>query len=90
MVQALLQVYQQYGVDCEIWPMTPGAAPMYLFTRPPLGLPLVEGGLGHGGRHHAADEYLVIEGDGRVAGLVEAEMAFVDFLYTYAGMGGEK
>lgn len=87
-VQALLQVYERYGMDCEIWPMTPGAAPMYLFTRPPLGLPLVEGGLGHGGRHHAADEYLVIEGDGRVAGLVEAEMAFVDFLYTYAAMGG--
>lgn len=84
-VQALLRVYDRYGIPCEIWPMTPGSAPMYLFTQPPLSLPLAEGGLGHGGRHHAADEYLVIEGDGRVAGLVEAEKAFVDFLYTFAG-----
>lgn len=83
-VQALLQVYNQYGIPCEVWPMTPGAAPIYLFTQPPLSLPLAEGGLGHGGRHHAADEYLVVEGDGRVAGLVEAEKAFVDFLYAFA------
>ncbi len=87
-VQALRRVYEEYGVRCEIWPMTPGAAPMYLFTQPPLSLPLAEGGLGHGGRHHAADEYLVVEGGGRVAGLVEAEKAFVDFLYAYAGLEG--
>lgn len=84
-VQALLRVYERWGVSCEVWPMTPGAAPMYLFTQQPLSLPLAGGGLGHGGRHHAADEYLVIEGDGRVAGLVEAEKAFVDFLYAFAG-----
>ncbi len=48
-VQALRRVYEGYGVRYEIWPMTPGAAPMYLFTQPPLSLPLAEGGLGHGG-----------------------------------------
>jgi hypothetical protein len=57
---------------------------MYLFTNEPLNLPVIFAGLGHGGRIHAHDEYLVIEGDGRVAGLVEAEQANVDILAAYA------
>lgn len=85
-VRAVLQVYEAYGVPYQVWPLSAGSMPMYLFTRPPLNLPLIDGGLGHGGRNHAADEYLVIEGSGRVAGLVDAEKAFVDILYAYAEM----
>jgi acetylornithine deacetylase/succinyl-diaminopimelate desuccinylase-like protein len=83
-VRAVRQVYEARGVPYEIWPMIPGSAPMYLFTDEPLNLPLVFAGLGHGGRFHAHDEYLVIEGDGRVAGLVEVEQANVDILGAYA------
>ena len=84
-VQALLSVYGQYGVkDVIIWPHMGGSAPMYLYTREPINLPLVSGGLGHGARAHSPDEYLVIEGNDKVAGLVRAEQSYVDILCTYA------
>ncbi|MGA9347623.1 MAG: hypothetical protein WBW48_02300 [Anaerolineae bacterium] len=84
-VQAVLRVYEQYGVeDVIIWPHMGGSAPMYLYTREPLNLPLVSGGLGHGAGAHSPDEYLVVEGNDKVAGLVRAEQPYVDILYTYA------
>ncbi len=84
-VQALLSVYEQHGIkDAIIWPHMGGSAPMYLYTREPLNLPLVWGGLGHGAGAHSPDEYLVIEGNDKVAGLVRAEQSYVDILYAYA------
>jgi hypothetical protein len=69
-----------------IWPTSGGSAPMYLFTRDPLNLPLCTGGMGHGGRAHAPDEYYVVEARDGIAGLPECEKFFVDMLYTYAQM----
>ena len=84
-VQALLSVFEQYGVeDVIVWPHMAGSAPMYLYTREPLNLPLVSSGLGHGAGAHSPDEYLVIEGNDKVAGLVRAEQSYVDILYAYA------
>jgi hypothetical protein len=41
--------------------------------------------LGHGGRAHAPDEFYLIESkDPRVAGLREATMGYVEFLYELA------
>src|SRR5262245_12753773 len=83
-VRAVRQVYEARDVPYQVWPLLPGSAPLHLFTDAPLSLPVVLAGLGHGGRAHAHDEYLVIEGAGRVAGLVEAEQANVDILDAYA------
>ncbi len=83
-VQAVLSVYQQYGIEPMIWPRSAASNPQVLYAGPPLNLPIVQGGLGHGGRAHAPDEYLVIEGNDRVAGIVDAEKSFVDILYAYA------
>lgn len=83
-VQAVLGVYRRYGVPVQVWPHIGGSAPYYLYTRDPLNLPMAGGGLGHGGRAHSPDEYLVIDGNEKVAGLVEAEKSFVDILYAYA------
>ena len=85
-VQAVLDVYRQYGVRATVWPYGIGSYPLYLFVREPLWLPACRGGLGHGGRAHSPDEYLVIEGNDKVAGLAEAEKSFVDILYAYASM----
>ena len=42
-------------------------------------------GLGYGGGAHAPDEFFIIESrNGRVAGLKEAAMGYVDFLYEMA------
>jgi len=83
-VQAVLLVYKHYGIEPAIWPRAAGSSPQAQYTRAPLNLPACSGGLGHGGRAHAVDEYLVIEGNERVAGLVKMEQSIVDVLYAYA------
>ena len=39
------------------------------------GVPIVSGGAGNGGRAHAANEYYIIEGAGKVYGMAGAEKA---------------
>jgi len=43
-------------------------------------------GLGGGGRRDRGDEYLLIDGDGKVAGLAEAEKSQVDIVHAYAAL----
>ena len=45
---------------------------------------LLVGG-GHGGRAHAANEYWVIEGAGKVLGMAGAEKSIVAAVYAFAG-----
>ncbi len=82
-VEAVLSVYRAAGIEPMVWPRSAGSSPQYEYTRK-LGLPACGGGLGHGGRAHADDEYIVIEGNDRVAGIVMAEQSIVDILFTYA------
>ena len=71
-----------------------GAWPGYLFTNgkqgdpgtTPIGLPIAGGSAGYGGRAHAANEYWVIEGAGKVYGMAGAEKSIVDELYNYAAV----
>jgi acetylornithine deacetylase/succinyl-diaminopimelate desuccinylase-like protein len=70
-----------------------GYWPAYLFgngevgekVSPFKGVPIVGGGGGHGGRAHAANEYWVIEGSGKVLGMAGAEKSIVTALYAFAG-----
>ena len=70
-----------------------GYWPAYMFGNGELGekisdfkgVPIVAGGAGTGGRAHAANEYYVIEGAGKVYGLAGAEKAVATVLYAYAG-----
>jgi acetylornithine deacetylase/succinyl-diaminopimelate desuccinylase-like protein len=83
-VQALLESYREHGYhDHEVWPHIGGSAPFYLFTKK-LGLPLVMGGLCHGGNAHSANEYAVLD----QVGLYERSVA--SFLYRYASGLGEE
>ena len=83
LVQAVVQMYRDHEITPQIWPLSGGSWPMYLYCEKPLRLPYCAGGLGHGGGAHSPDEYLVIEGNGAVAGLVEAEKSYVDILYNF-------
>ena len=70
-----------------------GYWPAYMFGNgevgekisPFAGVPIVGGGAGHGGRAHAANEYYVIEGAGKVYGLAGAEKAVATVVYAWAG-----
>lgn len=76
-VQALVQTCHYHGYEPEIWPYLPGSARFCLFTQG-LGIPLIMGGLGHGGRAHSPNEYAVVD----QIELFEKSMA--TFLYCYA------
>jgi acetylornithine deacetylase/succinyl-diaminopimelate desuccinylase-like protein len=58
-------------------PLHAGAAPMHLFTDV-LGLPFAFGGVGHGGRSHAPNEYLMLEG------FRTLQRSIVSFLFDFA------
>jgi len=60
-VQAMIETYRLFGCEPEIWPTIASSMPLYLFTEV-LGLGTISGGLGHGGRAHAANEYATVEG----------------------------
>jgi len=60
-VDRMIGAYRRHGVEPEIWPMATWAAPYFVFSRI-LRLPLVSGGLGHGGRQHSPDEYMTVKG----------------------------
>ena len=70
-----------------------GYWPAYMFGNgevgekisPFKGVPIVGGGAGLGGRAHAANEYYVIEGAGKVYGMAGAEKAVATLMYAFAG-----
>jgi acetylornithine deacetylase/succinyl-diaminopimelate desuccinylase-like protein len=73
-VQKMLATYRAHGLEPEIWPIATWAAPYFAFSRI-LRVPVVSGGLGHGGRQHVANEYMTIKG------LRDFEKFFITFLY---------
>jgi acetylornithine deacetylase/succinyl-diaminopimelate desuccinylase-like protein len=80
-VGAVQDTLAAWGVETEVWPIQAAGGP---WTAVPTacGVPMVRGGAigGGGAGAGAVDEYLVIEGDGRVAGLADAEKFHVDLL----------
>jgi acetylornithine deacetylase/succinyl-diaminopimelate desuccinylase-like protein len=76
-VRALLESYRQHGYEAEVWPTSSGSGIFGLFTRE-LGIPLVPGGLCHGGNPHSANEYAV------AAQIQLFEESMATFLYTFA------
>src|SRR5260370_40533804 len=73
-----------------------GYWPSYLFSNGPTGekiapvaMPIAGGAAGHGGRAHAANEYYIIEGAGKVYGMAGAEKSVATIVYNYAAAGGK-
>ena len=75
--RAIMGTYRELGYEPEIWPHLAGSAPFYLFTDV-LDIPVVLGGLGHGGRVHSPNEYAT------VAGLKDHEKSIAVFMYRLA------
>ena len=51
----------------------------------PVSMPIGMGGAGHGGNAHAANEYYIIEGAGKVYGMAGAEKVAATIIYNFAG-----
>ncbi|MBI3403279.1 MAG: M20/M25/M40 family metallo-hydrolase [Acidobacteria bacterium] len=72
-----------------------GYWPSYLFGNgevgqrvAPVSMPIAGGAAGHGGNAHAANEYFVIEGAGKVYGMAGAEKSIATMVYNFAGKNG--
>ncbi|MBY0422557.1 MAG: peptidase dimerization domain-containing protein, partial [Parvularculaceae bacterium] len=84
-IRAQQAVYGRAGAVSTLYPRSAGSWPGCMFTGAPLNLPAGQFGLGHGSGAHAPDEYFVIDSTNpKVAGLVDATMGYVDFLYEMA------
>lgn len=71
-----------HGYASVVWPIQPGGGPWTAVPRA-LGVPCLRGAVPGGGTA-GDDEYLVIDGDARTAGLAEATKVHVDLLHAAA------
>jgi acetylornithine deacetylase/succinyl-diaminopimelate desuccinylase-like protein len=84
LTQAALRMFVASGVEPAVWPRQGASGPTGFFSQM-LGLKVLGAtGMAHASGHSSADEYLVVEGDGKVGGLVEMEKSFADLVYSYA------
>jgi acetylornithine deacetylase/succinyl-diaminopimelate desuccinylase-like protein len=90
-VRSQLSALRKAGIDVSLQPRLAGSWPGVIFTGPPLKLPAVSFGLGTGGGAHAPDEwYLINSRNKTVAGIDEAAMFYVDYLYELAEMAKQE
>jgi len=79
--RAVLETLAAGGYGATLWPMQAFGGPWAHYGRT-LGIPFLFGGApGFGGRAATSDEFFVIDGGGKVAGLAELEDCFVALLY---------
>jgi acetylornithine deacetylase/succinyl-diaminopimelate desuccinylase-like protein len=95
--RAMTQTYDQmnipHGQPAQYASILGGYWPSYLFSNQevgqkiaPVSMPIGMGGAGHGGNAHAANEYYVLEGAGKVYGMAGAEKAQAAIFYNFAAM----
>ena len=77
--QACIEAMRYHGREPEVWPLTAGSAPFYLFDQF-LGVPWGCAGLGHGGKAHAPNEFAV------VSGMKDFEKSVATTFWKYAGI----
>lgn len=85
LVESQIEALKQAGIEYSLHPRTAGSWPGVIFTGPPLKLPAVGFGIGTGGGAHAPNEWYLVESKNpKLAGLDEATMFYVDYLYELA------
>jgi acetylornithine deacetylase/succinyl-diaminopimelate desuccinylase-like protein len=98
--RAMTQMYDQFNIPHGKPSDTPtilgGYWPAYLFSNQevgqriaPVSMPIGMGGAGHGGGAHAANEFFVLEGAGKVYGMAGAEKAQAAIIYNFAKLAAE-
>ena len=85
LIQAQKRVLERAGIPYTLSPRNAGSWPGVVFNGAPLNLPTGQFGIGRGNGAHAPDEWFLIRsGNPKVAGLDEATLLYVDFLYEMA------
>ncbi|MDM4766616.1 M20/M25/M40 family metallo-hydrolase [Pelomonas sp. SE-A7] len=87
-IQAQKRVFDRAGIKYTLSPRNAGSWPGVVFNGAPLNLPTGQFGIGRGNGAHAPDEWFLIKSTHpKVAGLDEATMLYVDYLYEIAKLG---
>ena len=76
-VGAIIDACQKHCDEVLLLPIHAGAAPLYMFTDI-VGLPYAFGGLGHGGRSHAPDEFIDVDS------MVDFMRSMVSFIFNFS------
>ena len=88
-IQAQRRVFDRAGIAYTLSPRNAGSWPGVVFNGAPLNLPTGQFGIGRGNGAHAPNEWFLIRSTNpKVAGLDEATMLYVDYLYEVAKLGG--
>jgi acetylornithine deacetylase/succinyl-diaminopimelate desuccinylase-like protein len=98
--RAITKTYDEFGIPyatpADGESILGGYWPSYLFSNgatgeklAPVAMPIAGGGAGHGGRAHAANEYYIIEGAGKVYGMAGAEKSIATIVYNFAEVGAQ-
>lgn len=88
LIQAQKRVLERAGISYTLSPRSAGSWPGVVFNGPPLNLPTGQFGIGRGTGAHAPNEWFLIKSsNSQVAGLDEATLLYVDFLYEMAAAG---
>jgi len=82
-VQSIIRSFRSFEQDPDIWPTSGGAVPFYVFNKI-LGLPFTMSGIGHSDLAHSPNEYMVVYGNKKIAGLADAEKFMVHFMEGFA------
>lgn len=81
-VQAIIRSFEEFMEKPSVWPTSGGSVPFYVFNRI-LGLPFTMGGIGHSDLAHSPNEYMVAEGNKKIAGLDDIEKFMVHFMNEF-------
>jgi acetylornithine deacetylase/succinyl-diaminopimelate desuccinylase-like protein len=96
--RAMTQAYEQFNIPysepAHYASILGGYWPAYLFSNQevgekvaPVSIPIGIGGAGFGGNAHAANEYFIIEGAGKVYGMAGAEKVHAAIFSNFAALG---
>ena len=84
LVQSFVRAVKKSGGDLTVWPGQGYGGPWSIFAQD-FGMPVVFAtGIGHGAGVVLPDEYLVIDGAGKVPGFREMARFGVDFVTDFA------
>ncbi|NJC04560.1 acetylornithine deacetylase/succinyl-diaminopimelate desuccinylase-like protein [Sphingomonas kaistensis] len=87
-IQAQKKVFERAGIAYTLTPRNAGSWPGVVFNGAPLNLPTGQFGIGRGNGAHAPNEWFLIRSaNPKVAGIDEAAMLYVDYLYEVAKLG---
>ncbi len=70
----------------EIWPMGTGSAPFYIFQEK-FGIPVLDGGLGHGSRAHSPNEFAFLKSKTGAGGIIDFEISVAKLLTKLGEVG---